>query len=48
MSIERELKVMNENLKSIVTNQAMIYNLLLRIAEQLDHSSTANTPDSDR
>lgn len=44
MSVERELKFMNENLKTIAVNQAMIYTLLLRIVEQFDHSENENKP----
>lgn len=44
MSIKRELKAMNENLKAIAANQAMIYILLLRIVEQFDHSENENKP----
>lgn len=48
MSTERELQAMNDNLKTIAVNQAMIYDKLLRLEGQRCHSSTANTPSEHR
>lgn len=42
-NIEEELEILNENLKAIVVNQAMIYCKLLEIAEQREQTNSASS-----
>lgn len=43
LKIAEEVKSINENLKTIAVNQALIYTKLLQLEKQY-HSITANTP----
>jgi hypothetical protein len=38
MSIEEELEIMNENLKTIAVNQAVIYCKLLQLVEEREQA----------